>query len=429
MPSESNIATSNPSSSIQNNVTSQYAVNNVSQPQIQPQTHLQAIPANMAASSVLPVPSQTNSGKSTISTVANPQTNVGAAQQNSIYLSIACGDEKTRHRFCLVVQMMCSLLQKNGQSADAINQFTERFKYLKEQADLSSQNEHLFLETLSNFGDKLYLKNKSNSQIKTSSNSIMIQSGIQNTPNTINSQPNDLERSNLNLSETTINSQKHPLALPISRKRRASSRPIRCGSCEGCGNHNRTRDCRACRNCLDQKRYGGPGKLKKACLKRVCMMSSSSNSVVAIGGQPPATSNTPQQSPPSSLTSTTVSSIVSGVPTNNLPLDVPLPQHPMPISSLNGSLTTSAPISSSLVGQIKRVELQVHHQPPQQQQRHIITQQQTNALINNIQQPINNITSINNNSVHATRPGVSIGTMQQTAIGQGPQVLINILNI
>ena len=429
MPSESTIATSNPSSSIQNNVTSQYAVNNVSQPQIQPQTHLQAIPANMAAPSVLPVPSQTNSGNSTISTVANSQTNVGPAQQNSIYLSIACGDEKTRHRFCLVVQMMCSLLQKNGQSADAINQFTERFKYLKEQADLSSQNEHLFLETLSNFGDKLYLKNKSNSQIKTSSNSIMIQSGIQNTPNTINSQPNDLERCNLNLSETTINSQKHPLALPISRKRRASSRPIRCGSCEGCVNHNRTRDCRACRNCLDQKRYGGPGKLKKACLKRVCMMSSSSNSVVAIGGQPSATSNTPQQSPPSSLTSTTVSSIVSGVLTNNLPLDVPLPQHPMPISSLNGSLTTSAPISSSLVGQIKRVELQVHHQPPQQQQRHIITQQQTNALINNIQQPINNITSINNNSVHATRPGVSIGTMQQTAIGQGPQVLINILNI
>ena len=429
MPIESTIATSNPSSSIQNNVTSQYAVNNVSQPQIQPQTHLQAIPANMAAPSVLPVPSQTNSGNSTISTVANSQTNVGPAQQNSIYLSIACGDEKTRHRFCLVVQMMCSLLQKNGQSADAINQFTERFKYLKEQADLSSQNEHLFLETLSNFGDKLYLKNKSNSQIKTSSNSIMIQSGIQNTPNTINSQPNDLERSNLNLSETTINSQKPPLALQISRKRRASSRPIRCGSCEGCVNHNRTRDCRACRNCLDQKRYGGPGKLKKACLKRVCMMSSSSNSVVAIGGQPSATSNTPQQSPPSSLTSTTVSSIVSGVLTNNLPLDVPLPQHPMPISSLNGSLTTSAPISSSLVGQIKRVELQVHHQPQQQQQRHIMTQQQTNALINNIQQPINNITSISNNSVHATHPGVSIGAMQQPAIGQGPQVLINILNI
>ena len=429
MPIESTIATSNPSSSIQNNVTSQYAVNNVSQPQIQPQTHLQAIPANMAAPSVLPVPSQTNSGNSTISTVANSQTNVGPAQQNSIYLSIACGDEKTRHRFCLVVQMMCSLLQKNGQSADAINQFTERFKYLKEQADLSSQNEHLFLETLSNFGDKLYLKNKSNSQIKTSSNSIMIQSGIQNTPNTINSQPNDLERSNLNLSETTINSQKPPLALQISRKRRASSRPIRCGSCEGCVNHNRTRDCRACRNCLDQKRYGGPGKLKKACLKRVCMMSSSSNSVVAIGGQPSATSNTPQQSPPSSLTSTTVSSIVSGVLTNNLPLDVPLPQHPMPISSLNGSLTTSAPISSSLVGQIKRVELQVHHQPQQQQQRHIMTQQQTNALINNIQQPINNITSISNNSVHATHPGVSIGAMQQPAIGQGMQVLINILNI
>ena len=100
---------------------------------------------------VLTVPSHLSNNNNT-SAVSNAQQTV-APTQNSIYLSIACGDEQTRHRFCLVVQMMCSLLQKNGQSADAINQFTERFKYLKEQADLSAQNEETFLKALCNFGN------------------------------------------------------------------------------------------------------------------------------------------------------------------------------------------------------------------------------------------------------------------------------------
>ena len=42
----------------------------------------------------------------------------------------------------------------------------------------------------------------------------------------------------------------------------------RCGNCSGCLNL----DCLQCRNCLDQKRYGGPGRLKKACNKRQCVM-------------------------------------------------------------------------------------------------------------------------------------------------------------
>ena len=42
----------------------------------------------------------------------------------------------------------------------------------------------------------------------------------------------------------------------------------RCGNCSGCLNL----DCLKCRNCLDQKRYGGPGRLKKACDKRQCVM-------------------------------------------------------------------------------------------------------------------------------------------------------------
>ena len=42
----------------------------------------------------------------------------------------------------------------------------------------------------------------------------------------------------------------------------------RCGNCSGCLNL----DCLQCRNCLDQKRYGGPGRLKKACVKRQCVV-------------------------------------------------------------------------------------------------------------------------------------------------------------
>ena len=46
----------------------------------------------------------------------------------------------------------------------------------------------------------------------------------------------------------------------------------RCGNCSGCLNRDKTQDCRQCRNCLDQKRYGGPGRLKKACIKRQCVV-------------------------------------------------------------------------------------------------------------------------------------------------------------
>ena len=37
--------------------------------------------------------------------------------------------------------------------------------------------------------------------------------------------------------------------------------------CEGC----LAKDCGVCINCKDMKRYGGPGKKKKACMKRNCL--------------------------------------------------------------------------------------------------------------------------------------------------------------
>ena len=310
--------------------------------------------------------------------------------------------------------MMCSLLQKNGQSADAINQFTERFKYLKEQADLSPQNEENFLKALSNFGNF---------------------TEVQTYNHSINTQPGHLNHNNVNSIVSVVNQSTDkpsnqpeiiatpkPEAIPVARKRRSSARRVRCGSCEGCMNHNRTKDCRACRNCLDQKRYGGPGKLKKACLKRLCLvLSSSSTSPASQASTQPAVSQT---------TSSTVSTINN---TNHLPLDVPLPQHPMPISALNGSINPGS--SGSLVGQIKRVELQVHHHPTQLQQPRTVVGQQPNTLTNHVQQQVHhtNVQSVRQHQVvthtnlqtNATqgqnRQGMPIISLPQT-ITQSPQV-------
>ena len=41
----------------------------------------------------------------------------------------------------------------------------------------------------------------------------------------------------------------------------------RCGICAGCT----ADDCRICMMCLDKPKYGGPGKKKKCCTKRVCI--------------------------------------------------------------------------------------------------------------------------------------------------------------
>ena len=40
----------------------------------------------------------------------------------------------------------------------------------------------------------------------------------------------------------------------------------RCGSCVNC----QRPDCGECRTCKDKKKFGGPGRLKQACLNRVC---------------------------------------------------------------------------------------------------------------------------------------------------------------
>lgn len=62
----------------------------------------------------------------------------------------------------------------------------------------------------------------------------------------------------------------HPTSTPSEAPDMKRRKRARCGTCSGCLNRDKTQDCRQCRNCLDQKRYGGPGRLKKACIKRQC---------------------------------------------------------------------------------------------------------------------------------------------------------------
>merc|ERR1712029_367267 len=43
----------------------------------------------------------------------------------------------------------------------------------------------------------------------------------------------------------------------------------RCGSCKGCTNFEMKSDCKKCAHCLDHKKYGGPGKLRRACKRTI----------------------------------------------------------------------------------------------------------------------------------------------------------------
>ena len=47
-----------------------------------------------------------------------------------------------------------------------------------------------------------------------------------------------------------------------------SNKKKRCGQCQEC----RMPDCGTCKFCRDKKKFGGPGKLKKSCVKRHCTM-------------------------------------------------------------------------------------------------------------------------------------------------------------
>ena len=50
-------------------------------------------------------------------------------------------------------------------------------------------------------------------------------------------------------------------------RKRNVKQSARCGKCKGC---NQEEDCRNCVSCRDMSRYGGPGKMKAGCRKKIC---------------------------------------------------------------------------------------------------------------------------------------------------------------
>lgn len=55
----------------------------------------------------------------------------------------------------------------------------------------------------------------------------------------------------------------------LSLRKRPKPLKAPCGECSGCLN---TENCETCQYCLDMKQYGGPGKKKRKCIKRTCLL-------------------------------------------------------------------------------------------------------------------------------------------------------------
>ena len=52
-----------------------------------------------------------------------------------------------------------------------------------------------------------------------------------------------------------------------TRTKRRTKRSLECGTCKGCA---LKIDCGKCKYCLDKKKFGGPSKLRKRCIYRIC---------------------------------------------------------------------------------------------------------------------------------------------------------------
>ena len=199
------------------------------------------------------------------------------------------GSPQTK-RFYQVVQELWGLLQRGGESTLAVDNFTKEFMTHKAMPSESS-----LLKALTNFG-KIQTMNK------------------------------------------MINGSGGALPNKVQTSKRKAVRRTRCGSCKGCQNFDRLSDCKECRNCLDQKRYGGPGKLKKACLRRL-------SCDVACKGGPVVTATV--QAPP-----TTAQTVISTPATVSLPTEIALPLHPVPLSAIS-TVAASASFSAPVFTQVQ----------------------------------------------------------------------------
>ncbi|XP_040575286.1 uncharacterized protein [Lepeophtheirus salmonis] len=189
-----------------------------------------------------------------------------------------------------------ALLKQSGTGCAAVKQFTDQFDRIKNDSDhLENALINFGIESHTaqilhhhppvNSGDILSVSNpvqwaqpttilsdNGPDDIFSKTNNLLLTN--HNNNNIINGNGNILEEDEDSLKnkkgkKKKLNEVSPGQIDPVTGKRKKRSR---CGTCSGCINRDKTQDCRECRNCLDQKRYGGPGRLKKACIKRSCVV-------------------------------------------------------------------------------------------------------------------------------------------------------------
>ena len=206
-----------------------------------------------------------------------------------------------QQKFEAVVNILRNMLKRGDSGSASVIRFVDTAKKL---ASFTSSSTSLLEAALNDFGSGLEDKIRQHQQRQWQ------QQFQQERERQRRQQEEDLMRKR----KSGIKSQVLPGEIdPLTGKRRKRSR---CGTCEGCINRDKTQDCRQCRNCLDQKRYGGPGRLKKACVRRSCAV---------MADQECSSSNNNNNSSHSSSTSPNSNS-------NGGSSSVALPLHPVPVS-------------------------------------------------------------------------------------------------
>jgi len=304
-------------------------------------------------------------------------------------------------RFYQVIQDLWGLLQHGGEATLSVDSFTKQFVELKTSLTHSSGYSPNLLKALNNFGKTAIASPaqgsntvapptacktepfvKSEPGSITSNGALSTISGrqhLQPVPSSISSlSPNTaanngttptVQRSTPVTNVTTCGgapgnnlayASRTTVAPPppsSGSKRKATSKKTRCGTCKGCQNFDRLSDCKSCRNCLDQKRYGGPGKLKKACLRRL------SCDVVCKGNTKTQTTSRQQVHPPAQLPHAVKqqpppppAAVVSGSPppqaiqpqtvTTGQTTEIVLPLHPVPLSAIS-TTTFNSPVTAT----------------------------------------------------------------------------------
>eukprot|EP00938_MAST-03A_sp_MAST-3A-sp1_P001463 g1463.t1 len=92
--------------------------------------------------------------------------------------------------------------------------------------------------------------------------------------------------------KSTKKKKKKKVVSQKPRAKRRSKRSLQCGSCKGC---TMKYDCGHCKYCLDKKKFGGPNKLRKRCMYRICERISSESSKITKADKKKRKLNPPKQ--------------------------------------------------------------------------------------------------------------------------------------